>query len=661
MNEPKLLDQKKEKHMVITLMAVAIGLRLLNLLDKGFWLDEIFTAIFASPGNGFREIYNLAINTPIPSPPLIFWITNIFMRLFGVSELVVRMPSIIAGGIGVAATYYLGKELLNREAGLIGAILLTISAQHIYYSREARYYAFLMLFSMVAMMYFNRAVKTNQRESWIWYGVFTLLNILTHLSGFFISAAQGLFIFGISIQGWLKRPQERNKIRDLLITFVIVIIAIGLFIFPLINPIKGSFTGERGFGNENSSVKDLLFSANFVFGLFADFGAGEKLPLWTFMGFAIIGIIFAFRDYRSTLLHFGLISVTPFVFIATVNPRHWFEVKYVIFLMPLYLLLVGLGVSYFTDLAINYSRKISSRIGNVYIILDEKINSKNFRAALFSCFVLLLFMMSLGNIGKGYNQRHDGISVMGNFLDRVYKSGDGVVVYPKIGLLTMSLDNMVGYYFLKSGVEDREIIIVQDVENLNEILAEYSRVWFIYQEVEKRENLIPIRDWVEKQEGIVYEIGFFRLFYTGNNVSQLELVNEAYQLDNSEFNFRVVGTYYFKLHMFEEAVQAFEKVIELQPELMANHLRLAYLYDQLGEFDKALATYQYVLQMNKKNPSYHAALGDFYFRNEKHDMALIEYSEAVKLWETASWKSNSKNDLALINTWKLIINGLENQ
>ncbi|MDH5645677.1 MAG: tetratricopeptide repeat protein, partial [Candidatus Heimdallarchaeota archaeon] len=224
-----------------------------------------------------------------------------------------------------------------------------------------------------------------------------------------------------------------------------------------------------------------------------------------------------------------------------------------------------------------------------------------------------------------------------------------------------SLDNMVGYYFLKSGVEDREIIIVQDVENLNEILAEYSRVWFIYQEVEKRENLIPIRDWVEKQEGIVYEIGFFRLFYTGNNVSQLELVNEAYQLDNSEFNFRVVGTYYFKLHMFEEAVQAFEKVIELQPELMANHLRLAYLYDQLGEFDKALATYQYVLQMNKKNPSYHAALGDFYFRNEKHDMALIEYSEAVKLWETASWKSNSKNDLALINTWKLIINGLENQ
>ena len=661
MNQIKRLDIKYERILIFAIMAVAVWLRLRNLLVKGLWVDEIFTAVFAYPDHGFGEIYKLAINTPIPSPPFIFWVTNIFMRLFGLSETVVRMPSIIAGGLGIAAIYYLGKELLNREAGFIGALLLTVSAQHLYYSREARYYAFLMLFSVLTMIFFNRALDTNQRKSWFWFGVFTLSNILTHLSGFFVLAAQGLYLLGSSIHGWIKKPEERKKIQGLVTSFVIVMIVVGLFFSPLIIPIKESFTGERGFGDDDGNVRNLSFSLRFFLRVMADFGAGNRLPLWTFLGLATLGVYWAARKHRNALIQFASMTITPFVIIAILQPKHWFELKYIIFILPLYLLFVGLGVCVVSDTVLTFTKIIAEKYDKFKFLKENKYYIKYLRPLAFTGIVLILLLMGYGNLDKGYIQRNDPYSAVGKFLDRVYTPGDAVAVYPRTNLLTMGPEPMIGYYFLKPGDEERKIKIVNTVDQIEQLVEKHSRVWFYYQGGLFTQNLVHLREWVATQEGVSYNFGYFRLFYTGKNATQEELVNEAYFLDVSEQNYHNVGKHFVELEQWDWAIKAYKKLIEFQPDNIGYQLRLAYIYDEAGMKDQALDLYQVLIEERGKNPAYHAAIADYYLRNGNNQSALSEFKEAVRLWESAFRKSGAKFDRLIVKTWENRIRDLEKE
>ena len=93
--------------------------------------------------------------------PLYSYLTIPFIKLFGLSDFSVRLPSALAGILTVIAIYFLTRELLSDSlsqylsilVSLIASFLLAISPWHIHFSRAA-YEANIALFLTVLGVYF---------------------------------------------------------------------------------------------------------------------------------------------------------------------------------------------------------------------------------------------------------------------------------------------------------------------------------------------------------------------------------------------------------------------------------------------------------------------------------------------------------------------------
>ena len=59
--------------------------------------------------------------------PLPLWCMAISMKLFGVNEIALRLPSVIISGIAVYLTYFIGKRLFSEKIGLLAAFFHAIN------------------------------------------------------------------------------------------------------------------------------------------------------------------------------------------------------------------------------------------------------------------------------------------------------------------------------------------------------------------------------------------------------------------------------------------------------------------------------------------------------------------------------------------------------
>jgi uncharacterized membrane protein len=83
-------------------------------------------------------------------PPLSFFLTRISFEFFGHTAISARLISAITGTVSVWGMYLLGKEILNRNLGLIAAALTTVNFYNLYYSQEARGYITAFLFATLS-------------------------------------------------------------------------------------------------------------------------------------------------------------------------------------------------------------------------------------------------------------------------------------------------------------------------------------------------------------------------------------------------------------------------------------------------------------------------------------------------------------------------------
>jgi len=70
-------------------------------------------------------------------PILYYWLTALFYRLFGVSELAARLASALAGTLGVVVVFLIGREWINVRGGLIAASILSTSVLYFSLARAA--------------------------------------------------------------------------------------------------------------------------------------------------------------------------------------------------------------------------------------------------------------------------------------------------------------------------------------------------------------------------------------------------------------------------------------------------------------------------------------------------------------------------------------------
>ncbi|MFZ5424794.1 MAG: glycosyltransferase family 39 protein [Patescibacteria group bacterium] len=123
-------------------------------------------------------------------PPLMMWLMSFSTKLFGMSEFAVRLPSALLGFGTVLVTYYFGRKLFNKTAGLLAALVLVTTTQFLYYSRTSMLDVSLTFFITLSLYMYYLARSKNTNKLFVFSGVFGGL-------AFMVKGVVGLLVFPI--------------------------------------------------------------------------------------------------------------------------------------------------------------------------------------------------------------------------------------------------------------------------------------------------------------------------------------------------------------------------------------------------------------------------------------------------------------------------------
>lgn len=87
-------------------------------------------------------------------PILLFSVSALSMKLFGVNEFAARFPSAAAATLGVLAVYFLGQRIFGERAGFLSAIVLATSPIYVAFGRLVIFDMMLTAFIAVTMLCF---------------------------------------------------------------------------------------------------------------------------------------------------------------------------------------------------------------------------------------------------------------------------------------------------------------------------------------------------------------------------------------------------------------------------------------------------------------------------------------------------------------------------
>lgn len=132
--------------------------------------------------------------------PLYIYTTIPFVKIFGLSELAVRLPSALAGIASVAALYYLAKILFVSESiALLSAFVLAVMPWHIHISRVESEAIMAVLFTILGSLMFLKALKNTSLKQLLLSSVFFAATYWTY-HGTHVSTT--LLVFGMALIYW---------------------------------------------------------------------------------------------------------------------------------------------------------------------------------------------------------------------------------------------------------------------------------------------------------------------------------------------------------------------------------------------------------------------------------------------------------------------------
>lgn len=126
-----------------------------------------------------------------PHPPL-YYILLWCWRFLGRSELVLRLPSVLAGAATVWVGYRWLAAAFNRRAGLFGAALLALTPELVALSAEVRSYILEILLVLLALWSLERGLKGSARAMLL-VGLTLALAVLTHYSALLVALPLGIY------------------------------------------------------------------------------------------------------------------------------------------------------------------------------------------------------------------------------------------------------------------------------------------------------------------------------------------------------------------------------------------------------------------------------------------------------------------------------------
>jgi hypothetical protein len=125
-------------------------------------------------------------------PPLLVLVLYSW-RTLGTSNLVLRLPCVIAGTAFCWIYYKWLSSILGRTVAWVGLLLVTFLPTTIAISADLRQYAFLLMFSAGAALFLERALAKDSARAILLSSGCLLLAMLSHYSAFLFAASIGVY------------------------------------------------------------------------------------------------------------------------------------------------------------------------------------------------------------------------------------------------------------------------------------------------------------------------------------------------------------------------------------------------------------------------------------------------------------------------------------
>lgn len=319
-------------YIVLLILVLATALRFYHIDYQSVWLDEICSILEADPNIKWSDL-EATIMLSDPHPPLYFALMKILFQLFGYTTLVARVFSAIVGVGGVYALYLLGKEIDNKNTGLLAAFLLAINSFHIYYSQEVRMYALLVLLTVLSYYRLVVYLKENTYKNATLYGLFTGLMLLTQFFGLFVFVSQVIILLFVLIKK--EKAYKLLFFKQLLVSGLVIIISFLPALTIFIETTKKKYT----------AIKPTTIDT--VFLIFKDFVQQSYILLFLYSCLVVVCIYYAFKEKmkQNYLILFSWIIISlalPILRSYLVTPM--IVSRYFITILPAFIILVSIAV-----------------------------------------------------------------------------------------------------------------------------------------------------------------------------------------------------------------------------------------------------------------------------------------------------------------------------
>lgn len=150
--------------------------------------------------DSLRHAYQASLS--LFHPPLLILVLY-YWRALGASDLVLRLPCVIAGAVFCWLYYKWLKSVFGQTVAWVGFLLVTFLPTMIGISADLRQYSLMLMFSAGGAYLLERAFARNSPGEMLLSSVSLLLAMLSHYSGFLFAASLGTYAI---IRIFARRP-----------------------------------------------------------------------------------------------------------------------------------------------------------------------------------------------------------------------------------------------------------------------------------------------------------------------------------------------------------------------------------------------------------------------------------------------------------------------
>jgi uncharacterized membrane protein len=347
---------------LIAISALYLVLSFFHIGHQSLWTDEV---ISVRRTDTFTSLWN-RVNSQSPA---YFNLLGLWADGFGTTEWALRSLSALLGLGAIGLVYLIGLRFFDRRIALLAALLLATSPFFIWYAQEVRYITLLIVASLAMTYSFHRAVSAGGWQWWLLYGLTTALALFTFVTVLFLVLAHGFYL--------LRGASRRRFLKSWLASQLVIIVLFAAWFVARPGNRVGKLLAQRPTvvspeqvrSRAKLPVTDLVGAIPYTFFTFsAGFSLGPSLrelhesrsldmllhhaPTLIALA-ALFGSLFVLglarlRQERRTGLFLLLWLGAPIVGVfmaATLTTYHPYNARYVAMVLPVYLLIVALGIA----------------------------------------------------------------------------------------------------------------------------------------------------------------------------------------------------------------------------------------------------------------------------------------------------------------------------